>query len=85
MLGNEFTDVASSMSKWPEKIKISLSSFYKASELSKSSQMCSRLSEKKAIFENAFDHSGAKRNLKHKLLNFSGHLHTVLVTLGKKK
>ena len=46
--------------------------------------MCWELSEKKAIFENGFDHSGAKRNLKHKLLNFSVHLQTVLVTLGKK-
>ena len=46
--------------------------------------MCWGLSEKKAIFENGFDHSGAKRNLKHKLLNFSVHLQTVLVTLGKK-
>ena len=34
--------------------------------------------------ENCFDHSGAKGSLKHKLLNFSVHLQTVLVTLGKK-
>ena len=73
------------MSKWPEKIKILFSSFHKASELSKPSEICWGVAKKKAISEKGFDHSEAKGNLKHKLLNFSILLDTGLLTLGKKR
>ena len=83
-ISNFLTDLALSMSKWPEKKRIWPASFYYGSESLKPSQICTGISVKRAISENCFDHSEAKWSPINEFLTFSGHLDTGLAAWSKK-